>query len=412
MKKFINPSEISVVINAPASKSYAQRALIVSLLAAGDSTLKGFSLCDDTLAAIEVIRQLGANVSVEQDCCVVKSSFDRERYTPSIIECGESGLLSRMTIAVMSLYDRHTTVTGTGTLMNRSFETMERPLRELGAEILFNNGKLPAEINWGMKGGQTTIDGSAGSQALTALLMTLPLTPRGGDLFVIDLTSKPYIDMTIRLMDKFGVGVVREEYERFTVRENSRYTPTTYFIEGDWSSAATLLVAGALAGEATVHNLDIKSLQADRRIVDCFLSAGINLTIGHDSITTKRSNVEKFYFDATDCPDLIPSLVALATKADGVCAIKGVNRLSNKESNRAEVLRSEYAKVGITIELQEDTMLVTPNEVTGGEISSHGDHRIAMSLALAGLISRDGILIDGSESVEKSFPTFWDSLNL
>lgn len=412
MKKFINPSNISIDIEAPASKSYAQRALIASLLAGGNSLLTGFTLCDDTLAAIEVIRPLGANVSIEGRTCVVKSSFDRERYTPSVIECGESGLLSRMTIAVMALYDRHTVVTGRGTLMNRSFVSMERPMRELGTEILFDDGKLPAEIKWGMKGGQTTIDGSSGSQLLTALLMTLPLTPRGGDLFVVDLVSKPYIDMTINLMEKFGVEVVCENYERFIIRGNSRYTATTYNIEGDWSSAATLLIAGVLAGEVTVHNIDIKSLQADRRILDCLLDAGVDMVIGYESVTTRRSVIGKFCFDATHCPDLIPSLVALATKADGDCVIKGVNRLSNKESHRAQVLRDEYAKIGITILLDGDNMIVTPGEIVGGEVLSHGDHRIAMSLALAGLVSRNGVIINEAESVEKSFPEFWDSLNV
>lgn len=408
MKRFIKPSDIAISIPAPASKSYAQRAILLALLAGGESRLTGFDACDDTLAAIEVARQLGAMVETGEGYCLVKSFFDRERYTPHTIECGESGLLSRIAIAIMSLYDRETTVTGYGTLMNRSFEAMERPLRELGAEIVFNHSKLPAQIKWGMKGGETTVDGSSGSQMLTALLMTLPLTPRGGDLFVIDLTSKPYIDMTIALMKIFGVEVTREGYERFKVKGNNRYTPVDYAIEGDWSSASMLLVAGALAGEVTVCNLNLNSLQADRKIVDLLLSSGVITIIGNDCISTRKSPVEAFFFDATDCPDLIPAAVALAIAANGKSAIKGVNRLINKESNRADVLISEYAKVGISIEVKDDALIVTPGEVLGGEIDSHGDHRIAMSLTLAALISKEGIMINSSESVSKSFPTFFE----
>lgn len=410
MKRFVKPSNIAISIPAPASKSYAQRAILLALLSGGESHLAGFDACDDTLAAIEVARQLGAMIETGNDYCVVRSFFDRERYTPHTIECGESGLLSRIVIAIMSLYDRETTITGCGTLMNRSFEAMERPLRELGAEISFHDSKLPARIKWGMKGGQTTVDGSGGSQVLTALLMALPLTPRGGDLFVMDLTSKPYIDMTIALMKTFGVEVERERYERFSVKGNCSYTPANYTIEGDWSSASMLLVAGALAGEVTVCNLNINSLQADRKIVDLLFASGVVTIIGNDCITTRKSPVEAFFFDATDCPDLIPAAVALAVVADGKSAIKGVHRLINKESNRAEALILEYSKIGISIEMKEDALIVTPGEILGGEIDSHGDHRIAMSLSLAALVSKYGIVINGSEAVSKSFPTFFDEL--
>lgn len=406
MKRYIAPCDIDKNITAPASKSYAQRAILLALLAGGESQLTGFTPCDDTLAAIEVARQLGALINIDDSICTVTSSYHPERYTPPTIECGESGLLSRITIAIMSLYDRNTTVTGTGTLMKRSFESIERPLRELGADISLTDSKLPAHIRWGMKGGQTTIDGSGGSQVLTALLMTLPLTPRGGELFVIDLTSKPYIDMTIQLMEKFGIKIERDGYERFMIKGNDLYTPVDYHIEGDWSSAAIMLVAGALAGEMTVNNLNIDSLQADRKIMDLLLSTGVSTNIGTNSVTTRKSKVEHFYFDATDCPDLIPAATALALAADGVCAIKGVSRLTNKESNRAEALVSEYSKVGITITIENDMLIITPSEVIGGEVNSHRDHRIAMSLALAGLISRDGITIDHAEAISKSYPDF------
>lgn len=411
MKRYITPCNIDKIITAPASKSYAQRAILLALLAGGESRLTGFNTCDDTLSTIEVARQLGALIDIDGTTCTVTSFYHPERYTPPLIECGESGLLSRIAIAIMALYDRDTTVTGNGTLMNRSFESMERPLRELGADISLTSSKLPAHIHWGMKGGQTTIDGSGGSQVLTALLMTLPLTPRGGDLFVIDLTSRPYIDMTIYLMKKFGIEIEREGYERFKVNGNSHYTPINYHIEGDWSSAAMMLVAGALAGEMTVNNLNIDSLQADRKIMDLLLSTGVSTNIGTNSVTTRKSKVEHFYFDATDCPDLIPAVTALALAADGLCVIKGVDRLINKESNRAEVLVSEYSKVGVAISIENDLLIVTPGEVTGGEVTSHGDHRIAMSLALAGLISRDGITIDHAEAISKSYPDFIASLS-
>lgn len=411
MKRYIEPCSISLNIASPCSKSYAQRALILSLLACGESKLTNFTPCEDIIAAIEVVRQLGARVTIEGDVCIVKSSFDKERYTPPTIECGESGLLSRITIAIMALYDRRSTVTGHGTLMKRSFKSIERPMRELGAEITLCDHRLPAIISWGIKGGETTIDGSDGSQFLTALLMTLPLTPRGGILHVKNLTSKPYIDMTIEVMKSFGVEIEREGYNEFVVQGNSKYNCTNYALEGDWSSVSTLLVAGALAGEVTITNLNMKSLQADKKIVELLMMAGVSTLVGIDNITTRRSDVKQFIFDSTDCPDLVPAAVALATQANGQCIIKGISRLRNKESDRAETLRSEYAKVGITIDLDDDFMIITPGLIIGGDVSSHGDHRIAMSLAVAALISQDGITIDSSEAVSKSFPSFWEILN-
>lgn len=410
MKRYVKPCSIDISVTAQCSKSYSQRALIAALLAGGESVLMGFTPCDDSLAAIEVIRQLGATVVFYDDRCVVRSSFDMERYSPHTIHCGESGLLSRIVIAVMSLYDRHTTITGEGTLLNRSFEAMERPLRELGAEITFNNSHLPAHIKWGMKGGETSIDGSGGSQTLTALLMTLPLTARGGELFVLDLSSRPYIDMTIELMAAFGVSVERDGYDKFTIKGNSKYHCTTYNIEGDWSSVSTLLVAGAIAGEVTITNLNMESLQADKKIIDLLMMAGVTTIIGQSRITTRKSRIEKFCFDATHCPDLIPAAVALAAAADGTCVIIGASRLTNKESNRAQTLQMEYAKIGIKINLEDDALIITPSTITGGEVFSHGDHRIAMSLAVIALISENGITIDGAEAVSKSFPDFWETI--
>lgn len=414
MEKFVRASLIDLNIVAPASKSMAQRAIIASLLAKGESILTGITHCEDTYAAIEVIKSMGAEVNFneEEGICVIKSSFNKDSYMPSTINCGESGLLSRVMVSIMALYDHTTTIVGEGTLKKRPFSMIERPLKELGAEISLTDGCLPATLKWGLKGGETTIDGNLSSQFLTGLLMALPLAPRNSEVYVVDLKSKPYIDMTMDLLLSFGIEVENFKYQTFKVRGEQQYTPAKLNIEGDWSAAAFLLVAGAVAGEVTVSNLNINSAQGDRVILDLFKTCEIDFSIVRNSVTTRKSKIKAFGFDANNCPDLFPAIAILATQANDVCCIKGIKRLNYKESKRAEVMKQELEKLGVKIELDDDYMFVTPSVIKGGTVESHNDHRIAMALAIAGLCSKEGVHIKNTESVAKSYPNYWRDMNV
>lgn len=409
MEKLVKPSAIDLNITAPASKSMAQRAIIASLLANGESTLTGMTRCEDTDAAIEVAKSMGADVNFneEEGICIIKSTFNKNSYIPSTINCGESGLLSRMMVSIMALYDDKITITGCGSLNSRPFEMIERPLRELGAEISLTDGHLPITLKWGLKGGETTIDGSVSSQFLTGLLMALPLAPRNSEVYVVDLKSRPYVDITMDILLAYGIEIENFKYETFKIKGSQKYTPARLNMEGDWSAAALLLVAGAVAGEATIGNLNINSAQGDRAILDLFKACDVDFSIVRNSVTTRKSRIKAFGFDANNCPDLFPAIAVLATQADDICCIKGVKRLRHKESNRANTIKQELEKLGIKIELDEDYMYVTPGVIKGGTVESHDDHRIAMALAVAGLCSKEGVLIRDTQSVAKSYPHFW-----
>lgn len=403
----ITPSLVAGTLTAPSSKSYAQRAVAVALLANGRSTLTNMGLCGDTSAALDVAQRLGAQISHRDTTYTIEGGF---APTQSTIDIGESGLATRLFTPIAALSDQAITVTGHGSILSRPIDMMRAPLEALGAKV-HTNGFLPLTVQGALKGGEATVDGAVSSQFLTGLLIALPLA--GGDtvLTVAELKSIPYINMTLDVMRAFGVDVVNEDYKRFIIQANRGYTATQYNIEGDWSGASCLLVAGATAGEITVENLNPCSLQADRAILDALRQAGAKIEIKDNDITVIKSELKAFDFDATDCPDLFPALVALAASCRGVSSIKGTTRLTHKESDRAKILALEFGKLGIAVDISTpDIMLVTGGTITGGKVDSHNDHRIAMATAVAAFSATDAVTIERAEAVAKSYPTFWKEL--
>ncbi|MDR2129684.1 MAG: 3-phosphoshikimate 1-carboxyvinyltransferase [Odoribacteraceae bacterium] len=415
MKRLVEASGVSGTVVAPASKSAAQRAIVAALLAKGESVLRHVTPCDDTLAAVGVASALGATVETLGEECRVTSDFFAGRAGERHLSCGESGLLARMITPVAALLPGVTHVSGSGSLLTRPVEMLVRPLRQLGVEVTTTGGCLPLVLKGALRGGEATVDGTLGSQALTGLLMALPLAPRDSILHVTGLKSKPYIDMTIELLQAFGAIVEHDDYRVFTVRGGQAYRPRVYDVAGDWSGASCLLVAGCIAGSVTVSHLDDHSMQADRAILEVLRRSGAGVEVwrnGHSSgVTTTRGDAARsFEFDAGECPDLFPALVALAACCKGTSRIIGADRLIHKESNRALVLQQEFGKLGISILVDGNVMLVTGGEIGGGELSAHDDHRIAMSLATAALRATGTVTIDGAECVNKSYPRFWNDL--
>jgi 3-phosphoshikimate 1-carboxyvinyltransferase len=229
------------------------------------------------------------------------------------------------------------------------------------------------------------------------------------------LVSRPYIDLTLEIMERFGLVVpTNNNYQSFIFnKSNPVINPSrlTYTIEGDWSGAAFLLVAATLAGEVIIQGIDPNSKQADRQILSFAHQAQLNIEELDQSLSIKRSAVKPFEVDATDCPDLFPPLTALAVFAEGTSRIKGVNRLTHKESNRGLALVQEFSKLGATLEIENDDLVIRgQDQLSGGQVSSHHDHRIAMALAIAGLRAVNPVVIENAEAVGKSYPSFFSHL--
>lgn len=408
MDKSVPRGQISGVATPPCSKSYAQRALAAALLAEGETVLRNLDFCDDTLSAISTIEALGAEVErLDERTVKVRGGLAPKSDT---LQVGESGLATRMFTPIASLCNTPITVQGRGTLLYRPMNMMIEPLRKLGVDVRDGGGRLPIEVCGPMQGGEIEVDGSVSSQFLTGLLMALPLAGEDTTILVENAVSKPYLDMTIDMASKFGVNIQHNDYKEFYVEGGQHYEATDLSIEGDWSAAAMLLVAGAVAGEITLTNISLLSKQADVAICDALVRAGASVTSEPDRITVSHRDLVAFEFDATQCPDLFPALAALAAAAEGESVIYGVHRLEHKESNRAETIASEYAKLGIEVELDGDVMRICGGEIHATEVESHHDHRIAMSLAVSALRSDGEMLIHGAECVAKSFPDFFETL--
>jgi len=372
--------------------------------------LRNIEFCDDTKAAIRCIEALGAAVRrTGEDTLEIEGGLDpRSDRLP----VGESGLSTRLFTPIAALCDRPITIEGAGTLLHRSMRMMIEPLQALGAEIRHNDGRLPIRVCGPLRGSEAEVDGSISSQFITGLLLALGSRSEEAFIRVDRPVSIPYLDITVDTARRFGREISHsEDYTEFYLPAGEGYRPTDFAIEGDWSAAAVWLVGGALAGEVRVENISTLSKQADTAVCRALERAGASLICEEQALTARRRPLRAFRFDATHCPDLFPVLTALAAAAEGVSEIRGTARLEHKESNRAETLREEYTRLGIGIDLSTpDLMRVQGGRIRGGRCSAHGDHRIAMSLALAALRSENPLTIEGAECVAKSYPTFFEDL--
>lgn len=409
MIKEIFPSKVSGILKAPASKSIAQRAIAIAALAKGKSVLHYTGNSDDVLAAKQVAISLGATLKGNNEKLIVEGKL---QYPSEPLNCGESGLGFRMFSGIAGIFDQPVQVTGSGSLVTRPMDMLEKSLIAAGAHCKTHDGFLPVTIQGPMKGGEVIVDGSVSSQVLTGLLIASPFAEKDTTFVVNELKSKPYIDITLEMMRKFGVEVENQDYKTFFVKAGQTYHPTEVAVEGDWSGAAFLLVAGAIAGEVTVENLNIESNQADRDIITALDMAGAGLHISSNNISTNISELSGFEIDATDCPDLFPPLVVLAAASHGITRIKGVSRLKVKESDRATALKNEFTKLGIQVKIDGDYMEILGGKINGATIFSHNDHRIAMAGAVSGLIASGIVAVEAAEAVAKSYPGFFDDLEM
>ncbi len=407
MERIVVPSPVKGTVRAPASKSMSQRAIAASILAEGESIIVNPSYCDDSLAALSIAVGLGAKVRPDTNDVKIRGAGELKEKK---LNCGESGLAIRMFSPVAALYKSEIILTGTGSLKKRPMSMIEDALHQFGVKCSSENGFLPLKIKGPLKGGNCEIDGSISSQLLTGLLIALPAAKNDSEIKVNNLKSKPYIDMTLQVLDKFGIMVSNDGYTLFRIPGNQKYNPVRFEVESDWSGGAFLLVAGAISGDVVVNGLRADSRQSDKAILSALDKAGARMSIRDNSIEVKKSRLKAFEFDATESPDLFPPLAALASYCTGTSGIKGISRLIYKESNRADALSEVFGKMNIRTEISGDYLLVTGGEVKGSHVSSHDDHRIAMAAAVAALGASGDVVIKDSHCISKSYPGFFEDL--
>ncbi len=407
MERYVDPSAIKGTVKAPSSKSMTQRAIAAALLANGQSIIYNPSYCDDSLAAMSIAVGLGARVVPKADELSITGSAVLKEHK---LNCGESGLAMRMFSPIAALYPVEITMAGANSLKKRPMSMIEEALVQLGVKCTSHNGFPPLTIHGPIKGGRCEIDGSVSSQLLTGLLMALPLAVKDSVIKVNDLKSKPYIDMTIQILNSFGITIHVVDYSLFQIPGGQKYKPCNYTVESDWSGGAFLLVAGAVNGNITVKGLNSDSKQSDMAIIEVLKLANAKIKYDGNDIMISKSELKAFSFDATESPDLFPPLVALASYCSGTSTIKGVSRLIYKESDRATTLQTEFGKMGIKVDINGDLMSVTGGKPQGAHVESHDDHRIAMAVAVTALGSAGRVFIRDSQCVAKSYPGFFDDL--
>lgn len=410
----VNPGPVQGRIIAPPSKSLMQRACAAALLHRGTTVIHNPGQSADDVAALGIIGQLGAEI--------VSDGGDRlEIYSEGVrpvsesIHCGESGLSSRLFTPIAALSSVPTRIQGEGSLLKRPMDAFGAILPQLDVELPNFSGYIPFSVKGPLQARSISVDGSISSQFLSGLLFALsqaatePVT-----LEVINAVSKPYIDLTLQVLEQFGKPIQNEDYRLFTIDPGQYSIPTTATIniEGDYSGAAAWLAAGCINGSLTIQGLHKDSLQADAAMLDVLQQAGASLEWQGADLLLQSGPLMAFTIDCTDCPDLVPVLSILAACCKGESRISGLHRLVHKESNRAESVSYLLRKLGVLHATEDDTLLIQGAEILqSAAIDSHNDHRIVMAAAIAALRADGPITIEGAQAVSKSYPAFFQDLS-
>ncbi|MCX6192302.1 MAG: 3-phosphoshikimate 1-carboxyvinyltransferase [Flavobacteriia bacterium] len=407
MNKTILPFKYQGSIVANPSKSYLQRAVVCAVLAKENTDLLVEMPSDDVAAALRLLPVLGASF---QNGIVTPTSSEN-RQVELILNVGESGLLLRLMSTIGMGFAKRLILHGEGTLLLRSIVSLVDQLRAIGLQVESNNGFLPIIIEGEITNSSLSVNASDSSQFLSGLLISLSQRPFDSVVNVSALSSEPYIDLTMAILNDFGVRIRHEDYKTFYIKGNQMMSLQKINIEGDWSGASNHLVGAAISGEITMKGLSINSNQADKKILKALEVFGAMVEVHEDKITVKQNEKRPFVFDATHCPDLFPPLAILACAAVGTSEIKGLHRLVNKESNRQLSIVKMLNVLGVNYRIVADSIFIEgKGKVHGGTIATYNDHRISMAGAIAACIASSEIIIDNIACVAKSYPNFFNDL--
>lgn len=406
----INPKILKGAISIPPSKSLCHRGIIAAALSPGESQISNVIFSDDIHATWQGMEILGAKIE-DMGNGVLKIKGNQVDVEDEInIDSKESGSSLRFLIPISMLNNKTKVFTGRGKLVSRPLESYYKIFNEQAIIYSSENGNLPLKVQGKLNPGDFEIEGNISSQFITGLLFTLPLLDGNSRIIVKgDLESKGYVDLTLDTLNNFGINIENNVYQEFLINGNQKYEARDYRVEGDFSQAAFWLVAGIIGEEITSLDLNIDSLQGDKAIIDLIKEMGGDIEITKDKVITRRSTTRGIEIDASQCPDIVPILTVLAALSEGETRIVNAARLRIKESDRLKAISTELNKLGADIvELEDGLVIQGKKSLMGGIVDSWNDHRIAMSLAIASLRCKEEVIITNSDSVNKSYPHFWE----
>ena len=390
----ITPSKLKGKVEIPSSKSMTHRMLICAALADGTSAVYNISFSKDIYATIDALKSLGADISVSGNTVTVKG-IDKKSEKADI-DCCESGSTLRFLIPISCALGTEAAYYGKGRLPERPITPYIRELSKKGINFDYNN-TMPFTASGQLTAGKFELEGDISSQFITGLLFALPLLDGDSEIVMLSpLESKPYADMTIKCLEKFGIEVT-ETQNGYFVKGNQKYISQNTAVEGDFSQAAFFYVANVLGNDIEICNLDPDSYQGDKKIVEII-----------ENLCYNNNQPQGFEVNAMDIPDLVPILGVLGTYCENKSVITGAQRLKIKESDRLQTTSDAINNLGGHVEITEDGLEIFHAELSSGIVDSCGDHRIAMSAAIAATICEKEVIIKNADSVEKSYPDFFE----
>lgn len=409
-------SASDISLKAPPSKSYTHRALITSSLSDGKSKIIDPLISDDTNYTINCLKQLGTNIKQEAEkdkiLFIIDGTGGKLNAPKSPLYIGNSGTTLRFLMAVSSLVDGSVTIDGDEDVRKRPVKGLEDSLKKLGVAIQSNKGCPPVTISSkGVVSGETSLEARESSQYLSALLLISPYSKPNMKIDVKgQVPSSPYVEMTIDVMEKFKVKVQRKDFLEFSVSE-SKYIGQNYTVEGDFSNSSYFMAMAAIGGfKVTIENLNRNSKQADKIFTDILEMMGCEINWTENSLILKGGKLKGIEIDMKKSPDIVPTLAVVSAFAKGPTKIYNIETLRYKETDRLSAVSNELKKIGCKVEEGKDYMIIYPGKLSGAEIETYKDHRMAMSFAVAGLFV-EGIKIRDPDCVSKSYPNFWNDFS-
>ncbi len=415
------PSQLTGRCLIPASKSHTIRALMLATLAHGASIIRNPLDSEDAQAAVRACRALGAEIDLsyqpepEGEGCeatgpswLVGGTGGSPHVPDDVIDIGNSGTSCRLALGVASLGSGYSVFTGDASVRSRPMEPLLAALRNLGAEAFTTkgDGNLPAVIRGPLRGGRTEVEGMV-SQYLSSLLICTPLCAEGAELRPINLRERPYVEMTLRWLDRAGIRYERDGYALFHVLGNQRYEAFDSLVPGDFSSATFPLCAAAITGSnVDVLGLDMQDAQGDKAVVNYLREMGVEIREEGKAIRVSGGDLRGCELDLNDTPDALPALAVVGCSAAGETRLVNVPQARIKETDRIAAMCRELGKLGADIEELPDGLIVRQSRLSAGAVEGYGDHRIVMSMALAGLIASGPVRVSSAEAIGVTYPTF------
>ena len=408
MSIVIEPNRLEGCVHIPPSKSMAHRAIICASLARGKSTITHIEYSKDIQATISAMKALGTMIFEYDDYLEIDgtTTFMKNKCD---IDCCESGSTLRFMIPISIVCESMIHFSGEGRLGQRPLDIYYKIFDEQHIAYLYKEDCLDLYIQGQLQPGVFHIPGNISSQFISGLLFALPLLDGNSKIIITTpLESKGYVDLTIQMLNQFGISVINHDYQELIIKGQQCYRPCQYEVESDFSQAAFYLVAGALNNHVVMQGLNLSSYQGDKEAIDILEMMGCQLICNDNGYQIVSQQLHGTNIDGSQCPDIIPVISLACALAKGTSTIYNVGRLRMKECDRLTATVETINRLGGEAIEKEDAIVINGVEcLQGGNVCSYNDHRMAMMEAIASTICKDSVVIDNERCVEKSYPNFW-----